>query len=600
MEYLADVGVTILLFVLLGVSLNILVGFTGQISLAHAIFYGLGAYTVGLLTLAPEPLGTEVARGVTSGAGWPFLPALTVGTAVAFFASVLVAIPALRVRGEYLILLTLAFQLVVNQLMETLSSVTGGPYGLTPIPPIDLFGFEIRNPPQVFLLLVVVAMVFVLITWWLGASPFGRLLKGIREDEGAIAALGKNPVVAKVLAFAIAAGMAGFVGGIAAAYFRFIAPGNYSLDISIFLVAVVVLGGSGNVMGVVFGALVLGGLRPILENVIGDQGIVWQSAVYGGALIAFMYLRPRGVFPEGTGIDRLFRERIYLPALRRGAGGQRHTLDDESGALPGGRSELSESSPNPASDMVLEVRGLVKHFNGIKAVNGVDFGLQRGRITGLVGPNGAGKTTVFNLIAGTIRPDAGQVMVRGDSVIGLRPYQLASRGVARSFQDIRVFQQMTVLDNVAIAIPEQPGENFAIFTLRPIHSFRGEARTYEQASEIIRFVGLEGFEKTPVSELSFGDQKLVALARVLATGSDVLLLDEPTSGVDPQKIEHIIKLIRKFKDAGKTICIVEHSVHLISQLADHVVFLDNGRVLAQGTMDQLATQKELVEIYFGT
>lgn len=599
MEYLADVGVTILLFVLLGVSLNVLVGFTGQISLAHAVFYGLGAYTVGLLTLAPEPLGTEVARGVISGAGWPFLPALLVGTAVAFLASALVAIPALRVRGEYLILLTLAFQVVVNQLMNTLSSVTGGPYGLTPIPPIDLFGFEIRNPPQVFLLLVVVSMVFVLITWRLGNSPLGRLLRGIREDEGAVAALGKNPVVAKVLAFAIAAGMAGFVGGIAAAYFRFIAPGTYSLDISIFLVAVVVLGGSGNVMGVVFGALVLGGLRPILENVIGDQGIVWQSAVFGGALVAFMYLRPGGVFPEGTGIDRLFRERVYLPAVGKAADGQR-TLDDESGASPGGRSDISEGSPNGVSDMVLEVRGLVKHFNGIKAVNGVDFGLQRGRITGLVGPNGAGKTTVFNLIAGTIKPDAGQVMVRGDNVIGLRPYQLASRGVARSFQDIRVFQQMTVLDNVAIAIPEQPGENFAIFTLRPIHSFRGEARTYEQASEIIRFVGLEGLEKTRVSELSFGDQKLVALARVLATGSDVLLLDEPTSGVDPQKVEHIITLIRTFKDAGKTICIVEHSVHLISQLADHVVFLDNGRVLAQGTMDQLATQKELVEIYFGT
>lgn len=606
MEYLADVGVSILIFAALGLSLNLLVGYTGQVSLAHAVFYGLGAYAVGLLTLPSESTGTEVARGVTSGAGWPFIPAVIVGVLFATAAALVIAIPALRVTGEYVILLTLAFQVVANQLMNTLSSITGGPYGLTPIPPPDLLGWQLTTPQATILLMLLVVIGFVALTWWIGLSPFGRILRGIREDEEAVAALGKNPTASKVMIFAVAAGLAGLVGGISAAYYSFIAPGNYSLDVSIFLVAIVVLGGSGNVTGVLIGALVLGGLQPVLQNVVGDRGIVWQSVIYGLGLAAVMFLRPSGVFPEATGLDRLIKNRVYDRLVEwQGIGRAASSVSETPGELARTEARAGQNSEGAGgrsddANPVLRGVGLSKSFAGLKAVEGVDIELPRGQVTGLVGPNGAGKTTLFNLLTGTLKADTGQVFLGPDEVTGDPIDALARRGLVRSFQDVRVFEQLTALDNVAMAVPDQPGENPLQLIGRPLMVLRSEALTLEKAREALKFVGIERLADEVVVDLSFGDQKLVAIARVVATEADVLLLDEPTSGVDPSRVEEITELVLRLRDSGRTICIVEHSVHLIEQLADQVVFLDDGRVLARGPMDELTRQDHLVEIYFGT
>lgn len=596
MEYLADTGVAILIFVALGLSLNLLVGLAGQVSLAHAIFYGLGAYGVGLLTLPTQPGGTEVARGVTSGAGWPFLPALIVGTAVAFFAAIIIALPALRITGEYVILMTLAFQIVANQLMNTLSTVTGGPYGLTPIPPATVLGLDLRSPQQAFIVFLVMTGGIALLSWWMTLSPFGRVLRGIRGDEEAVSASGKNTTRAKLAAFSIAAGIAGLVGGVAASYYQFIAPGNYSLEVSIFLVAVVVLGGSGNVMGVILGGVILGGLAPVLTNVIGDTGIVWRSVFYGFGLVVVMYVRPSGVFPEGTGLDRIIERRLYRPLLRRA-----HVHVGEQEPVRPSKVEGAEPSDSARSDgPTLIGQDLVKRFNGLTAVAGVDIELPHGKITGLVGPNGAGKTTVFNLMTGTINPDRGKVFLRGEDITGLTIDKLVHRGLARSFQDVRVFDELSVLENVAIAVPDQAGEAPVTLMTRPWLVLRSEATAREKAVDALTFVGIENLREEQVGDLSFGDQKLVAIARVLATEADVLLLDEPTSGVAPDRVEEIIESIKALRNAGKTICLIEHSVHLIQQLADHVIFLDNGRVVARGPMEELMARDDLVEIYFGT
>ncbi len=318
MEYWADIGVTILIFIILGASLNLLLGYAGQISMAHAVFYGIGAYTAGLLSLPAFEGVAAAARGVTSGLGWHWVPALAVGIAVAFVLALVVALPAaLRVRGEYLILLTLAFQIVANQLMSSLDNVTGGPYGLTPIPPIELFGQVLIDPQKMFLFLLVVTTIVLAIAWGLGESPYGRVLKGIREDEVAVAALGKNTVAVKVIIFGISAALAGAAGALAASYYQFIAPGNYSLDLSIFVVAVVVLGGAGNLTGTVVGAIVLGLLRPLLQEIVGDDAIAWQGVIYGLALSAMMYFRPRGLVPEGRGVTTLIgRGFTYIGAAR--------------------------------------------------------------------------------------------------------------------------------------------------------------------------------------------------------------------------------------------------------------------------------------------
>jgi len=599
MSYVADVGITILLYIILGLSLNLLLGYAGQVSMAQATFYGIGAYTAGLLTMPVLSAGATgiAARGVTSGQGWNWVPALVVAVLVSlFFASAISAPAARRVRGEYLILLTLAFQIVANQLMNALTNVTGGPYGLTPIPPFNILGNTFIDPEPVFWIVLAFAAVSLVFCWGLTESPFGRVLKGLREDEIAVGALGKSTVRAKILIFGLSAALAGMAGAIASYYYQFIAPGNYSLDLSIFLVAVVVLGGTGNLVGTVVGAVILGALRPILQNIpaIGSAtSIPWQSVIYGLGLVGMMLFRPQGIIPEGVGIGMLRRPRV--------AGGQSTSHAHETPGFEGvARSVGRTSEVNGGDNVVVEATGLSKRFGGVVAVNDVAMTLRSGRITALIGPNGAGKTTIFNLMTGALRPDAGRVLVSGKNVVGKSPHQITRLGMTRSFQDVRVFQRLTVLQNVAMAVPGQSGENPLWLLGNPLQARRDEKRTLEKAGSYLEFVSMADKSGSLVSSLSFAEQKLVAIARLLATECPVLLLDEPTSGIDSASVDRMIKLVLELRGLDKTICIVEHSVHVVEQLADHVYFLDQGRVIQEGTMKQLTSQKHLVELYFGT
>jgi len=616
MDYYADIGVTILFLIILAVSLNLLLGYAGEVSLAHATFCGVGAYTAGRLTLpAMEGLSS---RGVSSGLGWSIYPALVVAVMFAFLLAAVISIPAVsRVRGEYLILLTLAFQMVANQLMISLDNVTGGPYGITPIPPISVFGKDLLAPHEAFWAFLVAAMLVVLLAWGLGESPFGRILKGIREHETAVRAVGKNTVMPKVIVFSIAGGMAGFAGALNAYYVQFVAPGTYSLDLSILVVAIVVLGGMANLTGTIVAAIVLGALKPLLQQVVGDNAIPWQSVIYGLALVVLVRFRPQGLIPEGSGvmpalralrtkIGRLLNSR-QLVAVSVGAGvvdtAALPALVDSAGTTltPAHRTSAPEVaiSTKADRDVVLSVEDLKKRFGGLQAVRGVTFDLRDAWITALIGPNGAGKTTVFNLVTGAMSPDVGRVILRGDDITHTPTAAIARKGMARTFQDVRNFQRLTALDNVALAVPDQPGERVPMLLGRPLHCYRRERKTRERAREALAFVGMADRAHELVGNMSFGDQKLVAIARLLATNCTIFLLDEATSGVDPRAVERVIDVIHGLKKLGFTVCLIEHSLHFVEQLADHVIFLDQGSVMAEGTLAELTAQEHLTEIYFG-
>ncbi len=605
MDYYADIGATILFLVILSVSLNLLLGYAGEVSMAHATFYGIGAYTAGLLTL---PVGVGISsRGVSSGLGWSIYPALVAAMLVAFVLAGLISIPAIsRVRGEYLILLTLAFQLVANQLMNSLDTVTGGPYGITPIPPISVFGKTLLAPHQAFWALLVVAALVVILAWGLGESPFGRILKGIREHEVAVRAIGKNTVLPKVMIFSIAAGMAGLAGALNAYYVQFVAPGTYSLDLSILVVAIVVLGGAGNLTGTIAAAIVLGSLKPILQKVVGDNAIPWQAVIYGLALVVLVRFRPQGLIPEGTGIVPGVRALLRRLGLARPAPEPAPPATAGSSPAEGGGAVVSLEVARPAHtppedrEAVLRVEGVSKRFGGLQAVGDVSFQLREQLITALIGPNGAGKTTLFNLITGTMRPDSGRILLRGQDITNESPVSIARAGMARTFQDVRNFQRLSVLDNVAMAVPGQPGESPMVLLARPLHAISAERRTRERAREALDFVGLADRANEVVGNMSFGDQKLVAIARLLATDCTILLLDEATSGIDPWAVEGVIEVILRLKTLGRTTCLIEHSLHFVERLADHAIFLDQGRVLAEGSFDELTKQEHLAEIYFGT
>lgn len=597
MGYYAQITINILILMSLAVSLNLLLGYAGRVSMAQAILFGVGAFTAARLVLPPADASSAVAAsGINYGLGWHWLPATIVAIGVTFLAALIISLPAIRlIKGEYLILLTLAFQLGGQQILNVWEGFTGGPFGVAGIPSLKIgeTSFSTLRESGTILyagLMLVVTITVILVCWGLGESPFGRLLKTIRGNETLLPSLGKNPVGPELLTFGITAAIAGGIGALFAFSQGAMVPGNFNLDLSILVISVVVLGGTGNILGTIVGAILLGGLEPLLREFLGDEGIPWQMVIYGAALVLMMILRPGGLIPEGS----LSRVRKSKPTIDV-SGSVSADSGIQFGEFSNQRTALSEAGV----ENVLAIKDLKKSFGGLTAVGGASFTLKRGKITALIGPNGAGKTTIFNMITGTLPADSGSVSLYGQEILGKPSYEVERLGIARSFQDVRLNENMTVLDNVAVAVPNQPGEKIRNLILKPLKSRKAEKSVQEIAVQCLAVLGVENTANEFVKNLSYGDQKLVAIARLLATDCDVLLLDEPTSGVDPGSVQLVIDGVSKLRDLGKTVCLVEHSVHFVEQLADHAVFLDQGVVIAEGTVAELVASAELTELYFG-
>jgi branched-chain amino acid transport system ATP-binding protein len=247
----------------------------------------------------------------------------------------------------------------------------------------------------------------------------------------------------------------------------------------------------------------------------------------------------------------------------------------------------------------LQVEGVSRAFGGLKALDACSFTIEPGRITCLVGPNGAGKTTVFNAITGFLRLDAGSVHFRGERMDGKRPQAIVAKGVARSFQNLRLFTDMTVLQNVLSAIPAQFGEEPLGALFRPLHTARMQRQARERGLALLEHVGLSARARDHVRNLSYGEQKLLCIARLLATDAELLLLDEPTSGLSGDALEAVMNLLRRLQKDGKSQLVVEHNTRVVQQIADDVLFLHQGRLLAQGTPAEVMADPRLTEIYFG-
>jgi branched-chain amino acid transport system ATP-binding protein len=247
----------------------------------------------------------------------------------------------------------------------------------------------------------------------------------------------------------------------------------------------------------------------------------------------------------------------------------------------------------------LRVEGLNKSFGGLQALRDCSFTIAAGCITCLVGPNGAGKTTIFNAITGFLRPDAGTISFRGRSLDGLSPQAIVRRGIARTFQSLRLFNDLSTLDNVLVGIGTQFGEEPLSALLRPLHTARVQRRHANRALATLEHVGLGARAREKVRNLSYGEQKLLAVARVLATGAELLLLDEPASGMSVGALETIMKLLRRLREEGKTLLVVEHNTRVVQQIADEVLFLHQGHLMAQGNPQQIIGDPALADIYFG-
>jgi branched-chain amino acid transport system permease protein len=579
-----------LIFIVFAVSLNLLLGYAGQVSVASAAFGAVGGYGMGYLVMVH---------------GWNFVPALIVGALAALVIGTIVALPALRLSVEFLILLTLAVSLVTIGIFTTFP-VLGGTYGLIGIPQPEIFGWQLREPRDWILPLLVVAVIIYLICYRMGESAYGRVLKGLREDPDATRSLGKNVFAYKVSVFAVTSAMAGLAGGLYSGYLQLATPGVYSFDTSLKIFAIVIFGGIANLTGSVFGAAVVILTEPILErqpflDLDARDASLIQLIIYGLLLVVLMMLRPQGVMPEGFSIWRWLRgERHQMRRVEMAEEGWVPDVDTAALAVSSGESQSAREQEWQEATAVLQVRGLSKRFGGIIAADTLDMDLHKGTITALVGPNGAGKTTVFNLLTGFIRPDAGSVMLNGVELRGRSPEQIARMGMVRSFQDVRIIPRLSCLQNVMLAVQDQVGERSGPLFFAPGRANADEQRTRERAMEWLHFVGMADFADVPGAALSFGQSKLVALARVLATEADVLLLDEPASGIDTKWVDTMLDLVHAVKRQGRTVCIVEHNLHVVGRLADHTYFMELGRITAQGTIDELTSSHRLAEAYFGT
>jgi ABC-type branched-subunit amino acid transport system permease subunit/ABC-type branched-subunit amino acid transport system ATPase component len=555
MDYVLHVLVMVSLYAILASSFNLLIGYAGLFALSHAAFFGVGAYATAILAAK---------------LGIPFPWPLFAGVVVTALLGVVIALPALRIGGDYLVIVTLALQIIVSAILINWTDLTGGTDGIRAIPRVVLFGVSLDTPGKFLPLALAVAAICFAIAWRLGASPFGRALKAMRENEAAAQAIGKNVVAMKLSVFAIAAALASVAGSLYAHYVTFVSAESFTVELTIYLLAMVILGGTGNLFGSIVGAVILAVLPELLKFVDMPSDIAdkVRQMLYGLLLILILRLRPQGLLPE------------FASAHHYHAPPERPPVDARVAAA------------------ALEGRGLARRFGGIVAVSGLEITLEPGRITGLIGPNGAGKTTAFNLLTGFLQPNEGEVRYRGRSLNGLKPHQIVRLGVARSFQDLKLFTALTVLENVLVALPRQRGDHLPYVYFAPWSVRKEERENLGRAMGILEFVGLAGRAADLAADLSYAEEKLLVVARLLATGAEALLFDEPLSGLAPNALAKVFPIFKQLAASGRTLCIIEHNLDVIRELCSQVVFLDEGRKLAEGTPEELMRDPALSERYF--
>ena len=610
-----------MIYVLLALGLNIVVGYAGLLDLGYAAFFAIGAYTMGLLN-------SPVLGSPLYGHAWSFWVVIWIAALVSAGMGVVIGAPTLRVRGDYLAIITLAFGEIIPVAIRNLGDITidvggwrpverlnltGGENGVNPVgrPYLPGVDFDTQFVPWYFLILIIGA-----ISLWamnrMRDSRLGRAWMAIREDETAADCTGVNPVKTKLLAFALGASFSGFAGSFYAAKLQAITPGAFEFNVSIMLLCMVVLGGMGSLKGVILGGMLitlfdrilLAQLTFLVRWVGRSLGLatlasvdltLWRWFFFGLGLVIVMLVRPEGlagrrVRPPAVDVDEREEALALVAAPPR----------PQAEAIPSWLREAEGSRTGLATTPVLDVRGVTRRFGGLVAVSEVDLVIPPAGIVGLIGPNGAGKTTFFNLVTGLLRPDHGEIRLNGESLAGLRPHAIVGRGIARTFQSIRLFQNMTVLDNVLVGEHCRLHASVAGAVFRPPSVVAEEARARGRARDLLGFVGLGDKEGELAKNLAYGDQRRLEIARALATEPKLLLLDEPTAGMNPRETDALTELIGLLRrELGLAVLLIEHHMEVVMGISDRITVLDYGTRIAEGTPTEIRQNAKVIEAYLG-
>jgi ABC-type branched-subunit amino acid transport system ATPase component/ABC-type branched-subunit amino acid transport system permease subunit len=548
-----------LVFAIGAVGLNVIMGYGGYISLGQSAFIGLGAYTVGIAT--------------TKIGGDPFVWVPAAGVVAALVAALLGLI-AMRTRGFAFVIITIAALFILQIVAINWDSLTNGTSGITP--PLPRWDLDYQNWPFYYSLVALLAGSLAL-SWWIRRTKIGTGLLAIREDEDKAATIGVDTPVYKIIGFVASAVFLGMAGGIYGYYLGFIDPiGMFDIVISVQIILAVILGGRGTLWGPVLGAALIEPLNEFSNQELGGGNS--RLLIFGGLLALTILLLPKGIIPS---VRELLERRLRRgkAALVGGRLGARRALNGRPGP-----------EPVRAGRKLLEVKGLAKHFGGVRAVDGCSFAVEEGTISGLIGPNGSGKTTVFNLIGRTMSADAGEIWFDGERLAG-PPWRRAYAGLGRTFQITRVFGEMTVLENVVA-----PLRSFSWGQLRAGAVSGDDAK---RAEELLEFVGMGEYRDQPARALSFGQRKLIELAQVLMLDPKLILLDEPAGGINPTLIARMEEMIRELNQRGKTFLIVEHNMPLVLGLCDPVLVLAQGQCICSGTSAEIQRDPRVLDAYLG-
>jgi branched-chain amino acid transport system permease protein len=550
-------------------SLTMVIGYAGIPAVAPTAFGAIGGYMAAWLALR---------------AGWDSYTSVLAAMALTALVALVLSSFVLQLPSGFVILLTVSLATIVVGIIPQLSSL-GGPYGLDGIPTSTFFGLHMIRPSDFILPTAILAGLAYFLVRRIGDSPFGLVLRAVREDEVALRGCGLNPMPAKVSVFIASAAMAGAAGAALAFYDQVITPNSFDFTSAILIVAVAIIGGVGRPVGAVVGAVFIQTVPQLLQEFLKMSPTIAslvQQMVWGFALVAVMIVRPSGIFTEKS-------SRIVRLYVKRHKGLERSSRPT---VTPVSRSTI-------AGDIALHAEALRKSFGGIVAANGFDFELTTGgRVVGLVGPNGAGKTTLFNLLTGALRKDSGTVTLFGRTITASRMEQVVAAGMARSFQDVRLWPSLTTLENVFLgALKPGDGRFDSIFSTSG-HRKRVQS-ALDLSMELLVKVGLEEKALILARDLSYGEQKLVGLARLMATQARVLLLDEPAAGVGADIQRQILSLIRELAEDGTTILLVEHNLEVVRDVATWCYFMEQGSIRAEGSYQQLISDPALAESYFG-